>query len=233
MDAGRLRRSTATVGLAFDVQIIDMVPADERDMSVDIVVTDRRVTHAARTRSRPREGPVVLPSQTAPTVRRRAAAPRRRRHRRAPAVIAALLVLPAVLLGIKILLPGEKTPAPEPAGVVTAIPEPAVASAPDITAEAEPQQAGPRAAVPEAPAPVAVPQQTSQPPLAGLAAASRQRAREQMGAGLSLAETNHPVDARRALTAALVSGALDAADAEFARDRLGAINRRLVFSPEV
>jgi 5-formyltetrahydrofolate cyclo-ligase len=40
------------VGLAFDVQIIDMVPADERDMSVDIVVTDRRVTHAARTRSR-------------------------------------------------------------------------------------------------------------------------------------------------------------------------------------
>jgi len=49
---GRLRRSTTTVGLAFDVQIIDMVPADERDMSVDIVVTDRRVTHAARTGSR-------------------------------------------------------------------------------------------------------------------------------------------------------------------------------------
>jgi 5-formyltetrahydrofolate cyclo-ligase len=48
----RLRRRTTTVGLAFDVQIIDMVPADERDMSVDIVVTDRRVTHAARSRSR-------------------------------------------------------------------------------------------------------------------------------------------------------------------------------------
>ncbi|MHC4129211.1 MAG: L,D-transpeptidase family protein [Planctomycetota bacterium] len=148
-------------------------------------------------------------------------------------MIAALLVLPAVLLGIKILLPGEKTPPPEPAGVVTAIPEPAVASAPDITAEAEPQQAKPRAAVPEAPAAAASPPQSNQPPLARLAAASRQRAREQMGSGLSLAETNHPVDARRALTAALVSGALDPADAAFVRDRLGALNRRLVFSPEV
>jgi 5-formyltetrahydrofolate cyclo-ligase len=49
---GRLRRSATTVGLVFDVQIIDAVPADERDMSVDIVVTDRRVTHAARSRSR-------------------------------------------------------------------------------------------------------------------------------------------------------------------------------------
>ncbi len=49
---GRLRRSATTVGLAFDVQIIEVVPADERDMSVDIVVTDRRVTHAAGARSR-------------------------------------------------------------------------------------------------------------------------------------------------------------------------------------
>jgi 5-formyltetrahydrofolate cyclo-ligase len=49
---GRLRRSATTVGLAFDVQIIDTVPADERDMSVDVVVTDRRVTPVARARSR-------------------------------------------------------------------------------------------------------------------------------------------------------------------------------------
>ncbi|MHC4081358.1 MAG: 5-formyltetrahydrofolate cyclo-ligase [Planctomycetota bacterium] len=48
----RLRRSATTVGVAFDVQIIDSVPAHERDMSVDIVVTDRCVTHAARARSR-------------------------------------------------------------------------------------------------------------------------------------------------------------------------------------
>jgi 5-formyltetrahydrofolate cyclo-ligase len=48
----RLRRSATTVGMAFDVQIVDAVPAHEQDMSVDIVVTDRRVTYAARSRSR-------------------------------------------------------------------------------------------------------------------------------------------------------------------------------------
>ena len=48
----RLRRSATTVGLAFDIQIIDDVPADDRDFSVDIVVTDRRVTHAGGSRTR-------------------------------------------------------------------------------------------------------------------------------------------------------------------------------------
>ncbi len=48
----RLRRTAATVGLAFDVQIIDAVPADDRDFSVDIIVTDRRVAHVRRTRAR-------------------------------------------------------------------------------------------------------------------------------------------------------------------------------------
>ncbi len=42
----RLRRAAAIVGLAFDQQIIDEVPAHECDVSVGIVVTDRRVTHA-------------------------------------------------------------------------------------------------------------------------------------------------------------------------------------------
>jgi 5-formyltetrahydrofolate cyclo-ligase len=49
---GRLRRSATSAGLAFDAQIIDDVPADERDMSVDIIVTDRRATYAASARSR-------------------------------------------------------------------------------------------------------------------------------------------------------------------------------------
>lgn len=48
----RLRRSATTVGLAFDTQIIDEVPADDRDISVDIVVTDRRVTHAGGSHAR-------------------------------------------------------------------------------------------------------------------------------------------------------------------------------------
>jgi 5-formyltetrahydrofolate cyclo-ligase len=49
---GRLRRSATTVGLAFDAQIIESVPDQERDVSVDIVVSERRVTHVARARSR-------------------------------------------------------------------------------------------------------------------------------------------------------------------------------------
>lgn len=49
---GRLRRTAATVGLGFDVQITDEVPVNDRDVSVDIVVTDRRVTHARGSRAR-------------------------------------------------------------------------------------------------------------------------------------------------------------------------------------
>jgi len=49
----RLRRSATTVGLAFDAQIVDAVPADDRDFGMDIIVTDRRVcqTGGSRTRS--------------------------------------------------------------------------------------------------------------------------------------------------------------------------------------
>ncbi len=46
----RLRRSATTAGLAFDQQIIDLVPANDRDVKVAIVVTDRRATHARSTR---------------------------------------------------------------------------------------------------------------------------------------------------------------------------------------
>ncbi len=49
---GRLRRTAATVGLGFDVQITDEVPVNDGDVSVDIVVTDRRVTHARGSRTR-------------------------------------------------------------------------------------------------------------------------------------------------------------------------------------
>jgi 5-formyltetrahydrofolate cyclo-ligase len=49
---GRLRRSATTVGVVFDLQIVEEVPAPQRDVTVDVVVTDRRVTHTARARSR-------------------------------------------------------------------------------------------------------------------------------------------------------------------------------------
>ena len=48
----RLRRAVTTIGLAFDVQIADEVPVEAGDVPVDIVVTDRRVTHARGTRAR-------------------------------------------------------------------------------------------------------------------------------------------------------------------------------------
>jgi len=46
----RLPRSVTTAGLAFDQQVIDLVPANDRDVKVTVVVTDRRVTHARSTR---------------------------------------------------------------------------------------------------------------------------------------------------------------------------------------
>lgn len=58
----RLRRSAVTIGLAYDVQIIDEVPADDRDISVHFVVTDRRVTETAARRRRSRVGRRTRPS---------------------------------------------------------------------------------------------------------------------------------------------------------------------------
>jgi len=56
---------------------------------------------------------------------------------------------------------------------------------------------------------------------------------EQVQAGLRLAQHNQPLRARTLLTAALGSGRLNAVDADFVRETLQSLNRRLVFSPEV
>lgn len=48
----RLRPGIVTVGLAFDAQVIDSVPVDSRDASVDVLVTDRRVTFVKPARTR-------------------------------------------------------------------------------------------------------------------------------------------------------------------------------------
>lgn len=49
----RIRPGCTRIGLGFDFQIVDHVPVNERDMSVDIVVTDRRVAHTNPQRHRP------------------------------------------------------------------------------------------------------------------------------------------------------------------------------------
>jgi len=51
--------------------------------------------------------------------------------------------------------------------------------------------------------------------------------------GLALAQRNQPVQARELLTAALRSGRLDPADADFVRETVQSLNRRLVFSPQI
>jgi 5-formyltetrahydrofolate cyclo-ligase len=48
----RLRRSATTVGFAFDDQIVESVPVNDHDVSVDLLVTDRRVTRTRASRSR-------------------------------------------------------------------------------------------------------------------------------------------------------------------------------------
>lgn len=47
----KLRRSATSIGLAFEAQMIDQVPINHDDVSVNIVVTDRRVTNAPRSRT--------------------------------------------------------------------------------------------------------------------------------------------------------------------------------------
>ena len=48
----RLSPSAAAIGIAFDQQIIDVVPVDDRDIRVDMVVTDRRLTVSPRASTR-------------------------------------------------------------------------------------------------------------------------------------------------------------------------------------
>jgi len=43
----RLRHGTARVGLAFDEQVVDRVPAEPHDVPLDMVVTGSRLLHAA------------------------------------------------------------------------------------------------------------------------------------------------------------------------------------------
>jgi len=47
----RLRRSTKTIGLAFDVQIVAEVPTEPGDVQVDLVITDRRIGTGYSSRS--------------------------------------------------------------------------------------------------------------------------------------------------------------------------------------
>lgn len=48
----RLRPSAVSVGICYDAQVVDTVPSSPKDVTVDILVTDRRVSLSGRSRSR-------------------------------------------------------------------------------------------------------------------------------------------------------------------------------------
>ncbi len=61
----------------------------------------------------------------------------------------------------------------------------------------------------------------------------RTRAQQRLESGLDLLARNKPLEARRALSRALLSGSLDEFESDRAREQLRALNERLVFSPEI
>ena len=61
----------------------------------------------------------------------------------------------------------------------------------------------------------------------------RTRAQQRVESGLDLLARNKPLEARRALSRALLSGSLDEFESDRTREQLRALNDRLVFSPEI
>lgn len=61
----------------------------------------------------------------------------------------------------------------------------------------------------------------------------RTRAQQRVESGLDLLARNKPLEARRALSRALLSGSLDEFESDRTRAQLRALNERLVFSPEI
>lgn len=189
---------------------------------------------------------MALPSQSQPTRRRIHMARRPRRTRRV--VVATAVAVLLVIATVRVALMNRQT---DSAGSL-----PLAATGPDITrADTPPVDAGPPSAVPLA-SPPAVVQRTVEnvtrtataqgiTPRVPTAAPPPDRDRPstkprtgtrtlaQVSEGLALAQRNQPVQARELLTAALRSGRLDPADADFVRETVQSLNRRLVFSPQI
>jgi LysM repeat protein len=136
--------------------------------------------------------------------------------------------------------PAEK-PAQEPARPTTVVRQPSPqqqASKPDP----KPDREADRAREPETP-----PQRTlatdTPKPARSLPAASTgdrtatrgtsARSIARVRAGLEMLDRNQPIEGRRALTAVLDSGSLDAATADQVRTRLAELNEALVFGPQI
>lgn len=183
---------------------------------------------------------MALPSQTRLPTRRRIYMDRRpRRTRRVIVVtaVAALLVIGTVrvVLTNRQTQPGGSLPlaatGPEivPAHMPpldTAPPATAAPAAVPPTVEDVPSTVPAASITPEVPTPTPLPERPSK-------AGTPSRTPARVSEGLALAQRNLPVQARELLTAALGFGRLVPADADFVRETVRSLNRRLVFSPQI
>ncbi len=195
---------------------------------------------------------MALPSQTGQPARRRVYMSRRRRRLR-PAMVAAVAGLVPVVAAVWILLPDHDTdpaasgPSPEtrahaapadtapPLAAALPVARPAASAVQRaVSTDERPQPPRRRHEAPGEPPDQASSESSREVPVAPPdPALPRSPMLEQVQAGLTHAQKNQPLRARALLTAALHSNRLDPADAEFVRETLQSLNRRLVFSPEV
>ena len=184
---------------------------------------------------------MALPSQSGPPAYRRIHMHRRPRRARRTMLVAAVGVL-VVLATVRLAMvdrAGDADVRDVGGAVAAAISKPMQTPAPrsreTARRPARPEQAahtGPLAARIETGV-TAPPARQASPAPATVATPTPARSAEQVAAGLTLAQGNQPVAARRMLTQVLRSGRLNPADAEFVRETLRSLNRRLVFSPQV
>ncbi|MHC4416567.1 MAG: L,D-transpeptidase [Planctomycetota bacterium] len=195
---------------------------------------------------------MVLQSQLIRPVNRRSHMYRRPRRKRSLALIASL-ILPALALLVALKLswgrerPGGSAARPQqavgeagagetPANAATdgeepGGPEPAVSRPAEISiADGPPDPSGVTGTRAEAA------EEVGQQPLGRSLQPSPdawRQARRQLASGLPPADLGQPIEARRTLSAALASTALDPEEARSVREAVGTLNQRLVFSPEI
>ena len=185
---------------------------------------------------------MALPSQSGQPAHRRIHMGRRPRRARRMMLVAAVGIL-VVLATVRLVRVDRSDDAesPDSGNPVVAISRPAttpVSGAPK-TAQ-RPALAEQNARTGPVAVPVKVKSTQTAPPArqprpAPVAAAPPTPAAtaKRVAAGLALAQSNRPVAARRVLTQVLLSDRLNPVDADFVRESMRNINRRLVFSSQV
>ena len=184
---------------------------------------------------------MALPSQSGQPARRRIHMDRRPRRARRAMLVAAVGIL-VVLATVRLVMVDRvdhDADTPDVGGPVTTVSRPVITPArqPPKTVQrpGRAEQAantGPLAARVKRNETAAPPRQPKPAPVTA-ARPTPAPAAERVAAGLALAQSNRPVAARRVLTQVLRSDRLNPVDAEFVRETMRSLNRRLVFSPQI